>query len=141
MTQPRSFSIAVKGVVLQGDRVLLLKNKRDEWELPGGRIELGETPEDCVTREIAEETGWKVSAGPILDGWMYQIAVAGRDVFIVTYGCYPMDAATPIVSDEHQAIGLFDEADVAGLQMPDGYKRSIARWFAWLRSDDRNPVP
>jgi 8-oxo-dGTP pyrophosphatase MutT (NUDIX family) len=140
MTQPSSFSISVKGVVLQDERVLLLKNERAEWELPGGRIELGETPEDCVMREIAEETGWKVTIGPILDSWMYHIAVAGRDVFIVTYGCYPIDSATPILSDEHQDIGLFEETDVARLNMPDGYKHSIASWFARLRSDGSKPI-
>jgi 8-oxo-dGTP pyrophosphatase MutT (NUDIX family) len=50
-----TFPISVKGVVLDSaDRVLLLKNERDAWELPGGRIEFGETPEECVTREILE---------------------------------------------------------------------------------------
>jgi len=130
MTGPSSFPVSVKGVVRQGDRVLLLRNERDEWELPGGRIELGETPEDCVVREIAEETGWKVTAGPILDSWMHHIAIADRDVFIVTYGCHLVTAAAPVRSDEHQAVGLFEEADIAGLTMPDGYKRSIANWFA-----------
>lgn len=140
MTQPSSFPVSVKGVVLQAERVLLLKNERDEWELPGGRIELGESPEDCVVREIAEETGWKISAGPILDSWMYHIA-ADRDVFIVTYGCYLVDVAAPILSDEHQAIGLFEEAHVAGLTMPDGYKRSIATWFAQRRTTGGEPYP
>jgi 8-oxo-dGTP pyrophosphatase MutT (NUDIX family) len=139
--EPSSFSVSVKGVVLQGDRVLLLKNERDEWELPGGRIELGETPEDCVVREIAEETGWKVTSGPILDSWMYHIAVAVRNVFIVTYGCHPIDPAAPILSDEHQAIRLFEEPDVAELTMPNGYKRSIANWFAQLRSTGSEPLP
>jgi 8-oxo-dGTP pyrophosphatase MutT (NUDIX family) len=101
----------------------------------GGRIELGETPEDCVVREIAEETGWKVTAGPILDSWMHHIAVADRDVFIVTYGCHPVAAAAPVLSDEHQAVDLFEEAGIVELAMPDGYKRSIADWFA--RAPDR----
>lgn len=38
-----TFPVSIKGVVVSDDRVLLLKNDRDEWELPGGRIELGES--------------------------------------------------------------------------------------------------
>ena len=69
---PSTFAISIEGVVADPrDRVLLLKNERDEWELPGGRIEIGESPEECVAREIAEETQWKVTTGPILDTWMY----------------------------------------------------------------------
>lgn len=64
---PASFPVSVKGVAVRDGRVLLLRNERSEWELPGGRIERGESPEECLVREVAEETGWRVRAGPILD--------------------------------------------------------------------------
>ncbi len=130
-----AFPISVKGVVVLGGLVLLLKNERDEWELPGGKLELGEDPERCVVREIAEEVGWQVETGPILDVWVYHI-FEGRDVFIVTYGCR-LDAATapPVLSAEHSEVGLFAEDEVPGLDMPAGYKKSIATWFDRLRED------
>lgn len=126
---PSAFPISVKGVVLHSERVLLLKNERDEWELPGGRIEIGETPEECVAREIFEETQWKVTTGPILDTWMYHINAAEKHVFIVTYGCHPEINAEPVLSHEHKEVGLFGENDIPRLHMPDGYRRSIATWF------------
>jgi hypothetical protein len=46
-----TFPVSIKGVVLRAGRVLLLRNDRDVWELPGGRPEVGETPEQCVVRE------------------------------------------------------------------------------------------
>src|SRR5437899_2943747 len=64
---PRAFPISIKGVVVRDGKVLLLRNERDEWELPGGRIEVGETPEECVAREIHEATKWKMTTGPIDD--------------------------------------------------------------------------
>lgn len=73
-----TFPVSIKGVVVHANKVLLLKNTRDEWELPGGRLELGETPEECVAREIEEETGWRVEVGPILDTWLYHVEIVNR---------------------------------------------------------------
>jgi 8-oxo-dGTP pyrophosphatase MutT (NUDIX family) len=121
----------VKGVAVRDGRVLLLENERAEWELPGGKLELGEAPADCVVREIAEETGWEVTAGPILDCWQYHIR-EGRDVVIVTYGCTVISTVAPAVSGEHKRTGLFTSVEVPALPMPAGYKRSIADWLARL---------
>lgn len=129
----RTFPVSVKGVVVRDDRVLLLKNERDEWELPGGKLELGEGPEACVAREITEETGLQVTTGPILDAWQYHIRES-IDVVIITYGCHASSGNSPVLSDEHKEVGFFTEAEVADLNMPDGYKRSITSWLA------RNPV-
>jgi 8-oxo-dGTP pyrophosphatase MutT (NUDIX family) len=127
----RMFPVSVKGVVVQAGKVLLLENERAEWELPGGKLELGEDPPDCLVREISEETGWKVTAGPLLDCWQYHIR-EGRDVVIVTYGCDVLSADHPAVSSEHKQAGLFAPDQVLHLPMPAGYKRSIAAWFARL---------
>lgn len=132
----RAFPVSVKGVLVRDGRVLLLKNEREEWELPGGKLELGEEPPVCVAREITEETGLPVTTGPILDAWQYHIR-EGRDVLIVTYGCHPESNQLPAISDEHKEIGFFTEAEVAGLSMPAGYKQSVRSWFARLsRLDD-----
>lgn len=37
--------------------ILLLKNKNGYWDLPGGHLEFGETPQECLLREIKEEIG------------------------------------------------------------------------------------
>ena len=52
-----------------------------------------------------------------------------RHVFIVTYGCHPQSDADPILSTEHQDIGLFSASEIARLRMPDGYRRSISAWL------------
>jgi 8-oxo-dGTP pyrophosphatase MutT (NUDIX family) len=127
----QAFAVSVKGVAVQDGRVLLLENERAEWELPGGKLELGEDPPACVVREIAEETSWQVTAGPVLDCWQYHIR-EGRDVVIVTYGCHVTSTAPPEASSEHKRAGLFTLAEVRGLTMPAGYKRSISDWFGRL---------
>ena len=84
--QAYRYPVSVKGVIQSHGRFVLLKNERDEWELPGGKLQLCETPEDCVAREITEEVGLAVKVGAILDTWVYHIS-EGVYVLIVTYGC------------------------------------------------------
>ncbi|MFF0574337.1 NUDIX hydrolase [Streptosporangium saharense] len=128
-----TFPISIKGVVLDPERrVLLLKNERDEWELPGGRLEVSETPQERVETEIHEEAGWRASAGPLLDTWVYE-PLPDRRVFIVTYGCTATDAhRPPVISHEHKAIGLFHRHEIDALVMPQGYKDSIDHWYELL---------
>jgi 8-oxo-dGTP pyrophosphatase MutT (NUDIX family) len=38
------FPVSVKGIVVRDGAVVLVRNRRDEWELPGGKLELGESP-------------------------------------------------------------------------------------------------
>ncbi|MFK8910175.1 NUDIX domain-containing protein [Streptomyces sp. YS-3] len=139
---PPLWPVSIKGVALDAQgRVLLLRNERDEWELPGGRLEVGSpdgsqipdySPEQALEREIAEETGWKIQTGSLIDGgaWIYE-PIPGRRVLIVTYGCTVLTPdRAPVVSHEHKQVGLFTADEVPSLRMPEGYKRSIAAWFA-----------
>jgi 8-oxo-dGTP pyrophosphatase MutT (NUDIX family) len=127
-----AFPVSIKGVIVRDGQVLLLRNERDEWELPGGKLELGEDPPDRLAQEILEEVSWEAKVGPILDSWQYHIR-EGVDVLIVTYGATVTTDKPPVVSHEHKQVGLFKEDEVAELNMPSGYKRSIADWFARLR--------
>lgn len=63
--------LGVGAVVLVDDRVVLVKRAHEplkgEWSLPGGGVELGETLEHAVAREVAEETGLAVRVGPVIE--------------------------------------------------------------------------
>ena len=49
-------------------------NERDEWELPGDRIGIGETPAECVEREVYEELSLSLSAQELLDYYLFEVA-------------------------------------------------------------------
>ena len=125
--------ISVKLVVDYHGRVPLLKNERDEWELPGGKLEVGETPEDGVCREVAEEIGLTIADVNIIDTWVYAITPA-RHVFIVSYGTRYVGAEVLAYSAEHKELGVFAYDEVPGLHMPEPYKKTIAHWRERLDS-------
>ena len=56
--------IGVAAVVIENDRVALIRRGRPpaygKWSLPGGAVELGETVEKAVVREVREEIGLEV---------------------------------------------------------------------------------
>ena len=58
-------------MILDGERVLLVqrgqKPLKGEWSLPGGAVEIGETLEAAVVREVREETSLDVVVGPVVE--------------------------------------------------------------------------
>ncbi len=125
------YPVSVKAVIVVDGKVPLLRNERDEWELPGGKLDPGEQPKACVVREVKEELDLDTTVCGIIDSWVYNIQDR-VDVLIVTYR---LDAASLdglSVSHEHKELKIFSVGDIEALRMPEGYKRSI-RYVASLR--------
>jgi 8-oxo-dGTP pyrophosphatase MutT (NUDIX family) len=124
------FPISVKGVLLGNDGVVLLKNERGEWELPGGKLEVGESPKECLAREIQEELGLETGVGPLLDAYVYEV-LPGVRVLVLTYGCYTDELRGVSHSAEHSAVGLFGLDELGGIDLPGGYERSVLAWSCY----------
>ena len=63
----RTPKVDVRGVVLDGNRLLLVREfGRQEWCLPGGWADVGETPSEAVAKEVREEAGVTVRALRVL---------------------------------------------------------------------------
>ena len=61
--QSSDYRISIKALILDKTRTkfLAIKNDKGKWNLPGGGIDPGETIEECVKREVMEETGLRVT--------------------------------------------------------------------------------
>ena len=61
-TQDQRFNYCARGIIMHADKVLIMRvNDADYYHLPGGHVEFGETSEQAVLRETAEETGLTVA--------------------------------------------------------------------------------
>ena len=62
--------VGVGAVILDGDRVLLVRRGREplkgQWSIPGGAVESGETLEAAIAREVRAETGLDVEIGGVV---------------------------------------------------------------------------
>ena len=88
-------------------RVLLVRRADDgRWAMPGGWVDPGETPEQAVVREVAEETGLRVSGPRLLHTEQRPASVH------YTFGCN-LDGGDLRTSDESLEVAFVfpDEID------------------------------
>lgn len=87
----RTRTLVVAGLITAGDgRVLLTQRRADQslplaWELPGGKMEPGESPEQALARELREEIGVDVHIGRIWDVLFH--AYETFDLVMLVYHC------------------------------------------------------
>lgn len=85
-------SVSVAGIVVRDDdRVLVIRrDDNGEWEAPGGVLELDESFEDGVRREVLEETGLKVTVERLTG--VYKNLTHG--IVALVYRCSPAEGDT-----------------------------------------------
>lgn len=128
--------VSVKGLVIENSKVWLRKNERSEWELPGGKLEEGEQPEETVLREMREELGYEVVVTDILQTHMYTVKGSIDEyngVLVVTYLC---EIVRKVGAFELEGEGgkaefkRFSPDELDSLNIPDFYKASILKAFS-----------
>jgi ADP-ribose pyrophosphatase YjhB (NUDIX family) len=89
-TMPKH-SVSVAGIVIDDhDRVLVIRRAdNDHWEPPGGVLELDESFEDGVRREVAEETGVTIAVES-LSGVYKNLA---RGIVALVFRCTPLNGS------------------------------------------------
>ncbi|WP_081748657.1 NUDIX hydrolase [Nocardiopsis sp. CNT312] len=105
-------SVSVTGVVVRPEdgKVLVIKRADDgRWVPPGGVMELDETPEQCVVREVQEETG--IGAKPIRLTGVYKNMKLG--VVSLVFLCEPVGGVLRTSDESTVATWLTPEDAVA----------------------------
>jgi 8-oxo-dGTP diphosphatase len=78
------------GIIEKEGKILLARRLPSDslagkWEFPGGKIEAGETPEECLVRELQEELGLEVVLQRFLGSFHHQDAKGSLD--LLTFIC------------------------------------------------------
>ncbi|MFE9428265.1 NUDIX hydrolase [Kitasatospora sp. NPDC006697] len=102
-------SVSVAGAVVREDGRVLAIRRADNgtWEPPGGVLELTETVEDGVRREVYEETGIKVSVERLTG--VYKNVTRG--VVALVFRCHP-EGGHEQLSDESTAVDWLTPTEV-----------------------------
>jgi ADP-ribose pyrophosphatase YjhB (NUDIX family) len=112
-------------MVVRADRVLLVQRGREpdrgKWGFPGGLVELGETVAAAALRELAEETGIKAEAGPVVE--MLEVITPDdsgriRYHFILTALACHWRSGDGEAGDDAAATGWFTLDDIIGGALP-----------------------
>jgi ADP-ribose pyrophosphatase YjhB (NUDIX family) len=127
-------SIRYQGVIVRENQILLIRHRehdsgRSYWIFPGGGIEAGESEEDCVRREIQEETNLEVSIVSLLLNEPNPI----KSTYLSrkTYLCKPtVGEASPGLEPEPEHSNRYSIAEVKWFDL-----RDESSWDSELTAD------
>lgn len=80
---------AQKALIIKDGKLLLIKksskdiNSPNQWEVPGGRKQVGENLEEHIIREVKEEVGLEILPKEIFDMWEFSIPVNNEKTTVV----------------------------------------------------------
>ena len=120
--------VAVKGVLVRGDRMLVVQRSYNDqtgagtWENVGGVMEFGETFEQALVREFKEEVGLSVEVERLLYAVTF-LTRPTRQIILLTFLCRTNDE-TVVLSEEHEAYLWASKKELQSL-LPEAIKEDF----------------
>jgi 8-oxo-dGTP diphosphatase len=133
MTQATLPRIHVTCAVIERDGLILAAQRSAsmsmplKWEFPGGKIKTGESPEDCLKREILEELTLRITLRGHLEPYTHHYP--GLSVTLYPFIC-GIDSGT-LVPQEHSSILWLPRVELPELDWAEAdifLMDRIARW-------------
>lgn len=128
----------VRAFIIHEDKLLLVKELADGlWSLPGGWIDVNESPAESVIRETKEETGYDVSVSKLLALWdklKHDHPPQWPHIYKCIFHCH-ITGGEPNENLEISELGFFELNNLPPLSTP----RITARQIALLNELVRNP--
>ncbi len=114
-SSPRQFRIAVYALIFNPKHEILLALRRDIdwWNLPGGGLELGETIEEGVCREVREETGLEVEVDHLVGVY----SKPQKQEIVLTFLCRVLGGVLT-TTEESRECHYFSSDDIPANTLP-----------------------
>jgi ADP-ribose pyrophosphatase YjhB (NUDIX family) len=131
--------VDVRGAVFQDGKVLLVRERSDGlWTLPGGWVDLDDSPSQAVEREIVEESGYRARAVKLAAVWdrnMHGHPPHAFHIYKLNFICTLVDGA-PTPSIETDAVDWFAEDALPPLSLTRVVPSQVLRLFEHARRPD-----
>ena len=102
--------VDVRGGIFEDDRVLLVRERSDgKWTLPGGWVDINDSPSGAVVREIREESGYQARAvklAALIDKRRHPHPPGIHHIYKLFFLC-ELTGGTPTTSNETDAVQFF----------------------------------
>lgn len=129
--------VSQKVVIERDGKVLISRDKGAvNWDLPGGRIHIGENPINGLVREVKEEIGVEVQVGQPFHTDVFTFSSGstkspGTNCYIVAYRATLADSAKPfeLAADEIDEVKWLTREEIDSIPMWDEYKRTLKAFF------------
>ena len=87
------------------------------WDIPGGTVEPGESPEEALTREISEETKIDIEIGKPLFIYNNLTQFPDRQTFQIVFECLYLGGSVSLHDSEHQGYDWLTPLEARGLKL------------------------
>ena len=122
--------IPQKALIERAGQILLTRGKEIQWDLPGGRLHIGEDPIDGLRREIREELRLDIEPLDIIHTFVFTSKSVAH--YVVIYRGNVRGSIEEMKVDESEIGGILwvGRDEFEDLPMRDGYKEALRKFFA-----------
>ena len=120
----------VKALIEKDGKVLILKDEKGVWELPGGKIDNSESEEETLRRELNEELGIEnAKIGQKIHTFDFEVNF--KDTLFQFHAIVRLceiDEQSLVISPEHSEIKWIEIEDIKNYKMREGYAEAVAKY-------------
>jgi len=122
--------VAFKAIIKKDDKILVIKRSSNEevyselWDIPGGRMNFGETPAEALKREAKEETGLDIELNRPFRIWTFMANPEKQVIGITCIADYV--SGEVILSAEHTEFRWIDASEFQALAADKHLKEEIS---------------